>query len=571
MKFQAILALGSLLLGLGCGSCACAETPAGMQPARSGSADPAAARFRWDNATVYFVLTDRFANARPGRPAAYGRQNDAAPLRGFQGGDLAGISEKIRSGYFERLGVDVLWISPVVEQIHAAVDEGTGKTYGFHGYWARDFTALDASLGSRADLHELVDTAHAHGIRVLLDVVMNHVGPATDKDPAWPASWVRTEPVCSYKDSASTISCALVKNLPDIRTDSNETVELPPALLSKWQAEGRAGQELSSLDAFFKRTGLPRAPRYYLMKWQTDWVREFGFDGFRVDTVKHVEASVWAEFAQLARAAFQDWKQQHPASVLPGDLPFYLTGEVYGYQLADGQAFRLDGGEQVNYFRHGFDSLINFGFIHAARSDYETLFAGAAARLHTDLAGYSVLNYLSSHDDMAPFDSHREQPFQAANKLLLSPGAAQIYYGDESSRLLDDSRATGDARLRSPMNWQALAANLKVQAYPLQTVLAHWQRLGQFRHRHPAIGAGAHQQLTARPYTFSRRLQQGSGTDQVVIALDVQPDEPVRISVAGVFADGSRLLDRYSGQHLLVNQGAVQLARPGMAVLLEQE
>ncbi len=150
--------------------------------------------FMWENATVYFLLTDRFNNANPANDLAYGRKADAATLRGYMGGDLAGVTAKIKEGYFDELGVDVIWISPPIEQIHASTDEGTGKSYGFHGYWAADFTSVDANLGTEADVRELVDTAHAHGIRVLLDVVMNHVGPVTPTDAVWPKDWVRMDP-----------------------------------------------------------------------------------------------------------------------------------------------------------------------------------------------------------------------------------------------------------------------------------------------------------------------------------------------------------------------------------------
>ena len=170
--------------------------------------------FLWENATVYFLVTDRFANGDKANDLAYGRKADAAPLRGFMGGDFKGLTAKIKSGYFDDLGVDVIWTTPPVEQIHAGTDEGTGKSYGFHGYWARDFTAMDANLGTEKDFRDFVEAAHARGIRVLLDVVMNHTGPVTETDPVWPEGWVRTEPQCQYKDVPSTVSCTLVKNLP---------------------------------------------------------------------------------------------------------------------------------------------------------------------------------------------------------------------------------------------------------------------------------------------------------------------------------------------------------------------
>ena len=111
------------------------------------------------------------------------------------------MTRKVSAAARHTLSACAIWISPPVEQNHASTDEGTGVSYGFHGYWAKDFTGVDANLGTEADVRELVDTAHEHGLRVLLDVVMNHTGPVTELDPAWPAEWVRTDPVCTYKDS----------------------------------------------------------------------------------------------------------------------------------------------------------------------------------------------------------------------------------------------------------------------------------------------------------------------------------------------------------------------------------
>src|SRR6185295_3116746 len=124
-----------------------------------------------------------------------------------------------------------------------------------------------------------------------------------------PRTWVRTGPNCTYQDYRTTVDCTLVATLPDVRTDHDTPVALPRALLAKWGREGRQRRELASLDAFFHRTGFPRAPRYYIIKWLTDWVREFGLDGYRVDTAKHFEASVSADLEREAGRAFADWKQ----------------------------------------------------------------------------------------------------------------------------------------------------------------------------------------------------------------------------------------------------------------------
>lgn len=525
------------------------------------------APFSWSNATVYFMLTDRFHNGDHKNDLAYGRKNDAAPLRCYLGGDFKGVTQKIKEGYFDRLGVNALWITPPVEQIHAGTDEGTGKSYGFHGYWAKDFTRVDANLGTERDFRNLVETAHQHGIRILLDVVMNHLGPVTESDPVWPADWVRTQPTCDYQSADGAIKCTLVKNLPDILTESDQEVALPPLLVEKWKREGRLEKEVKELDAFFARTGLPRAPRYYLIKWHTDWIRRYGIDGFRADTVKHVEAAVWKELKQEASLAYEEWKRAHPKKKLSDDA-FYMVAEAYNYPVSDGQLFRMDGGGRINYYANGFDAMINFGFKGDAHQSYESLFSSYATYLASDLKNYSVLSYISSHDDDHPFDAARIRPFEAATKLMLSPGAAQIYYGDEVARLLNIAEATGDAKLRSAMDWSVLKkevpiASLKTgQTY--QQLLEHWQKLGQFRRAHLAVGAGVHQQISAAPYVFKRSYMQ----DAVVVALDLPIEKNHLVPVADVFKDGEQVKDFYSGAVVTVKAGRVEIPGNFSLVLL---
>jgi alpha-amylase len=543
----------SVLLSLGANAAAAPAAPA--KP------------FLWNSATVYFLLTDRFHNADPRNDLAYGRKADAGPLRGFMGGDLKGVTAKIEQGYFDELGVNILWITPPVEQIHASTDEGTGISYGYHGYWAKDFTRIDANLGTEADLRALVDAAHARGIRVLLDVVMNHIGPSTAADPAWPADWVRMDPPCTFKDPATTVDCVLVKNLPDLLTGSDKPVALPPQLAAKWKREGRYTREVRELDAFFKKTGYPRAPRYYLMKWHADWVRKFGFDGFRADTVKHVQPGVWKELKTVASAAFEDWKRANPAKRL-GDDPFFMTSEVFNYGIRHGRAFDLGDGKPVDWLANGFDSMINFTMAQDAKGGYDKLFSEYAQELQGPMKGYSVINYLSSHDDGAPFDPLRTRPFEAANKLLLVPGTAQIYYGDESARVLTLEGAVGDANLRSFMNWDELANNAQRDGYRVAEVRRHWALLGQFRRAHPAIGAGVHRKLADRPYTFARTLEQSGLRDRVVVALDLPGDRPLPIEVGGVFAEGETVTDHYSGKKAVVTDGKVLFEGSSRAVLI---
>ncbi|HTO73859.1 MAG TPA: alpha-amylase family glycosyl hydrolase [Gemmatimonadales bacterium] len=544
------------------GLIACSVTPGPDGNGRGGApATVSASAIYWNSATIYFLLTDRFRNGDPTNDLALGRAHDGALLRSFEGGDLAGIHQKIDEGYFDSLGVSAIWLTPFVEQIHGSVDEGTGKTYGYHGYWTRDWTAVDPAFGSREELHAMVDAAHRHGIRVIMDAVINHTGPTTASDPAWPAGWVRAGPTCTYHDYATTVDCNLVATLPDVRTESDSAVPLPPTLVAKWRMEGRLDQETASLDAWFQRTGHPRAPRYYIIKWLTDWVREFGFDGYRIDTAKHFGEGVSQEIRSEADQAYADWKRAHPGLVMDS-LPFYMVGEVYGWGAEAGRDYDY-GDRKVDFFAHGYDGLINFAFAHEPAGALDDLFSRYATLLHDgSLRGVTFLNYLSSHDDGAPFDRDRKDPQDDADRLLLAPGTAQIYYGDESSRPLVIAGAEGDANLRSPMNWGDVAPGGGSAA-----ILRHWRIVARFRHAHPAVGAGVHRTLQASPYIFSRTLEAGGKTDRVIVAMDQGQGARV-IPVFAVFPDGTELVDAYSGARGTVVNGKVSLATGSALVLL---
>ena len=518
--------------------------------------------FIWEAASVYFLMTDRFNNGDKLNDLNYNRIKTAGKLRGFEGGDIKGISKKIDEGYFDKLGINAIWFTPIVEQIHDAVDEGTGLSYGFHGYWTRDWTALDPNFGTEEDLANLVKKAHAHGIRIVLDGVINHTGPVTEVDTVWPNYWVRTSPVCDYQNYDNTTICTLVANLPDIRTESTQNVDLPPFLVEKWKNEGRYDQEVAELDAFFKRTGYPRTPRYYIIKWLTDYITDYGVDGYRADTVKHTEESVWADFKKQCDYAFTNWKKNNPTKVLDNNS-FYTIAEVYNYNISSGKIFDF-GDKKVNYYANGFNSMINFEFKWDAKKDYEFIFSKYSNILNSELKGSSVLNYLSSHDDGAPFDGLRTRGIEAGTKLLLSPGVAQVFYGDETNRILEVDGTQGDAKLRSFMNWNAVKSNPATKAN-----LLHWQKLGKFRKNHPAVGAGIHQQLSATPYLFTRTLVKEGFKDQVLIGLDL-PIGKKQLDVSAVYPDGTKLKDSYSGLTAIVKKGQIKLKTNFDIVLLEK-
>lgn len=546
---------------------AAAAAPAPVAPADS---RPAAVPGSFaDNPIVYFVVTDRFANGNPANDHAYGRQREkdpAADVGTFHGGDLKGLTGKIKEGWFKPLGVNAIWITAPYEQIHGWVVGGNKefKHYAYHGYYALDYTVLDQAMGTPEELRELVDTAHANGIRILFDVVMNHPGYLdiqTAVDLAipvlWPRAleratlqnyhrqidynnfefrqwwgrpWVRAG-LPGYLEGGRDDLTSQLAYLPDFRTESTEPVTLPTFLKNK---PGTRAVDLPNTTV-----------RGYLVKWLTDWVRDYGIDGFRVDTVKHVEPEAWTELKRAATLALTEWKAKNPTKKID-DAPFWMTGEYWGH-----------GPERGRLHAAGFDNMINFDFQERAAQlvkdgetpealfeQYAKLQAGQPAQM---------LNYISSHDTRL-FD--RQRLIEAGSALLLAPGGVQIFYGDETARpsgpvpSSDPLQAT-----RSDMNW----------ASPDAAVLAHWRRLGSFRARHVALARGEHERLGSATYTFAR--QDRASGDRVVVALGVAAG--ARVPVGRAFADGDSLLDAYSGRRLTVSAGHVTVDTAAPAVLLE--
>lgn len=509
--------------------------------------------FTWANATVYFAMTDRFQNGDPANDGSYGRVPDAAGVGTWHGGDLQGLTAKL--DYIAGLGATALWISPVVEQVHGWVSGGSGgdfKHHGYHGYWALDFTRLDQNLGAPADLQALVDGAHQRGMRVLLDVVMNHPGYATGDDlvaclpqvffdgtgdafqaqyggsspPAgktwnnwndlvsygssawtgwWGVSWIRAGLGGGYLPGGTDDLTRSLAFLPDFRTESTGPAGVPPTFTNPC----RSGTGVVDL-------GAAATVRDYLVKWHSDWVRQYGFDGFRCDTAKNVELSSWRALKDAATLALADWKAANPGKKID-DAPFWMTGEVFGHGPTK-DAYFTDG---------GFDSLLNFTFqpalasllqtrpslAEAGASDLEPLYAAIAALTSTDPT-FDILSYLSSHDTAlfyAGVNYEASKQRQAATALLLAPGGAQIFYGDESGRRLGPSASDAAQGTRSDMNWSTTETS----------ILQHFQTLGAFRKRHVAVGAGSHQRLASPDgtYAFARKLDGGGVQDAVAIVL----------------------------------------------------
>ena len=549
--------------------------------------------FSWDNALVYFVITDRFVNGDKSNDHSYGRSTtevdaDKYETRQgtFHGGDLKGLTKKLNEGYFTDLGINAIWITAPYEQIHGAVCGNGFKHYAYHGYYALDFSNMDANMGTEEDLETFIDTAHENGIRVIFDVVMNHAGYAdaytaneygfgklssnwkeiyfntpesqytwdmdytggTDeagRTPGmmeysgdwntnyWGTDWIRLHGGrFSGNDGVEGNSLtALSGGLPDFKTENTNSVGLPAILKNKWQKEGRYEKETAELDAYFSRTGKTRTVTQYIVKWLTDWVREYGVDGFRCDTAKHVEQNVWKQLKDEASIALKTWRQNNPDK--PGAQwtdDFWMTGEHYDWSM----------GNVTNdsYFSNGFDSMINFdyqGCAFTSGSSLVSLHQKYADKINS--CDNNVLSYISSHDK----GLSRGNMIAAGTSLVLAPGGVQIYYGDETSR---PASVSGEQGWRSQMNFGSEDTK----------VLAHWQKLGQFRNNHLAVGAG--KQVTLDSTTMGRTYEKDGVTDKVVIAVPGTGGSK-SIPVGTIFQDGETIRDAYTGEEYIVSGGSV--------------
>lgn len=528
----------------------------------------AADSFDWKKATVYFVITDRFCNGDSLNDVNYGRKTDYGSERmnaaTFHGGDFKGMLAKAREGYFSRLGVDVVWMTDVYEQIHGWMS-GSGAVndfphYGYHGYYPLDYTQTDKNYGTIEELRELINTLHSQGIRVMLGANLNDPGYPTLLDAVqygfaptgltaaeaaehrrdwsydrffegrlgwngwYDRGWIRMPD--ENWDENNPLE-ATIYGMPDFKDESNEHVSIPAFLKKKWKSEKKANDPWVNSSARALRTDREWSPAQYVTAWIASWVEEFGIDGFRCDIVENVRLNRWKELSEACNAALARWRAAHPddpASKWPDS--FYMTGD---FDCA-GIDYKPD------YADAGFSSMVNFYFPKHGDLDaivYTWQAYADSMAVHSDWHPFSYLNN-SYHRD-----ADMTNMTDCATTLLLAPGVAQIFYGDESRRPLSDARLNvdSDQAFRSDMNWATADSAL----------LDHFRRLGTIRRAHRAIGSGHQQTIDA--HTCLRTAQ----GDTVVIAVALSDGQPVNVGAA--FADGTAVTNLYTGEKATVARG----------------
>jgi alpha-amylase len=434
-----------------------------------------------------------------------------------------------------------------------------------------------------------------------MDVVMNHPGYATLVDLQnlvasgsgdlisgstinykshewhnwWGVDWVRAGFCSHYKTGTGELKGSCGGSLPDFITESGKGVELSPMFTHKLADTTnypREGYKVTDLTNDDSEAGNYRM-RDYLIKWLSSWVREFGIDGFRCDTAKHVEKEAWYQLKVACIKALRDWKSANPDKKVD-DSDFWMTGEHFGHGV-EKDAYFTDG---------GFDSMINFSFRAAAGSalsdikKIESTYDAYAKAINDDLS-FNMLSYISSHDTGAQDEKgifYSDYASSAANQkkagslLAFCPGAIQIYYGDECGRKnsnITSGEKTSDNKdqaARSQMPWDEDGYRSAQLGYDFDSdIHAHWSKVLNFRKNHVAIGAGTHSKIADAPYTFSRV----KGDDKVIVVLGASTG-PVEVNVSSIFEDGTTLHDAYANATATVTDGKATFTADSNGVIL---
>lgn len=348
--------------------------------------------FDWDEAVIYFAVTDRFFDGDAENNDAYGVGDYNIGEKGgssYHGGDFAGLNQKL--DYLKDLGVNTIWITPIVENI--TEDQHDNKTdtatYGYHGYWASDFTKLNKHLGTEQQFKALLDAAHSKGMKIMVDVVLNHAGYGTEK----------------YFNSILTDADG---NSISMIRDSNNTISGD----DKYDS-------LSDLPDFVTEN---KAVTDQLVTWQTEWMSKYSIDYYRVDTVKHVETTTWEAFKNSLTKVNPDFK---------------MIGEYSGAGYAN-NAGELGTGSM--------DALLDFDFNDFAQKFVTGDISGVESSLQKRNGAINntatMGSFLSSHDeDTLQYKLVNESKISeeeaynlmkvAATLQITAKGQPVLYYGEE--------------------------------------------------------------------------------------------------------------------------------------------
>lgn len=485
--------------------------------------------FDWDEAVIYMTCTDRFYDGNTSNDKAYNTTDvfDKKGSLSYHGGDFAGLEQKL--DYLENLGVNTIWITPIVENSDTKTDDN-GKeipSTGYHGYWASDFTNLNPHLGTEAEFKSLINAVHARGMKLMVDVVLNHAGYGTEDHFNSILKDTNGNTVKMLRDDSNTVTgddvYGSLVDLPDFVTENEDVMN-------------------------------------QLVKWQTDWVKKYDIDYYRVDTVKHVNSETWAAFKNALTEANAEFK-------MIGEY----SGAGYGNTAGELGTGRMDSLLDFDYN----DQAVNFvsGNVEGAESFLEN--RNASINNTATLGAF-----LSSHDEDSLVDKlmkekgmPEEQALNAAKVAaalqLTSKGQMVIYYGEELGQHgLDNYPIQSN---RYDFDWAALES----QKTDASSMYNHYKKLLAIRNAYSTLlSKGTRKNIATsnkEGYSVFERAYDGNA---LTVALNVK-DAAKTVTIPVSLAAGTEVKDLYSGATYTVGSDktvavTIPAAKDGGTVILAE-
>lgn len=457
---------------------AAAFAASGAALAREGHYAPQDYRNRApEDEVIYFVLPDRFENADPsndhgGFPEDRLKSGFDPAHKGFyHGGDLKGLTARL--DYIAGLGATAIWLGPIYKNKPVQGLPGE-ESAGYHGYWITDFTDVDPHFGTKADLKEFVDAAHARGIKIYLDIITNHsadVIALRECHPEGQAPANAGAGPCLYRSRAEypyttqggptgkKINPGFMGDADEFQTAANfeklvdpsfaytpyvpeaeKSIKVPAWMNdvryyhnrgnTTFEGESSTHGDFVGLDDFL--TEDPRVVEGFIDIYK-QWITDYKIDGFRIDTAKHVNPSFWRTFLPAVKAHAK-------AEGIPN---FYVFGEAVYWSTADLAAFMMEA---------GFETSLDFPMMQGLKD--QLLSNASGHTLHLMLNADKVypggektargLPVFVGNHDMGRYagellkkrpdltDKQRFKNVRLAHAFLFfSRGAPVIYYGDE--------------------------------------------------------------------------------------------------------------------------------------------
>ena len=485
--------------------------------------------FDWDEAVIYMTCTDRFYDGNTSNDKAYNTTDvfDKKGSLSYHGGDFAGLEQKL--DYLENLGVNTIWITPIVENSDTKTDDN-GKeipSTGYHGYWASDFTNLNPHLGTEAEFKSLINAVHARGMKLMVDVVLNHAGYGTEDHFNSILKDTNGNTVKMLRDDSNTVTgddvYDALSKLPDFVTENEDVMN-------------------------------------QLVEWQTDWVKKYDIDYYRVDTVKHVNSETWAAFKNALTEADAEFK-------MIGEY----SGAGYGNTAGELGTGRMDSLLDFDYN----DQAVNFvsGNVEGAESFLESR--------NNSINNTATLGaFLSSHDEDSLVDKltkekgmTEEQALNAAKVAaalqLTSKGQTVIYYGEELGQHgLNNYPIQSN---RYDFDWAALES----QKTDASSMYNHYKKLLSIRNDYSALlSKGTRKNIATsndEGYSVFERAYDGNA---LTVALNVK-DAAKTVTIPVSLAAGTEVKDLYSGATYTVGSDkavtvTIPAAKDGGTVILAE-